>query len=454
MQISHSPSNLAQLLKNIPLKYPSMKRLIFSPKLLLLATLLSLLSSGLYAQNPDIVNGYMITAKGDSLVGQIHVGGLKKNILRFRTSEKSAWTYFNPKEIMRASAPEKDIYILPQEIRNAEDPEQILVQKIVEGGYGLYAGYNAKKNTLYFLQLKENEGLVKLNPFGYVAQLKTLFGACGQQVKEKNLQYNHVRLSRYFKNLNKCAFPDQKTAAIEPKLKPKLGVSLSGFYFNINPKIEQADGYLYGDYRTIKRGGMALMAKLKITPAIGIFTGIQYVNKHMSTDTIFGILGYTKDEPGIPPIKTKNYYRYALDWDAHYIEIPLGFTYNLLPYRRWSPTLTGGIAFPILIKSRFNTDWGYPIGDPFTIPKGEIGHISPTWMEIKHDPFLSFFGGLGLKRRLKNKHEIEIRTEFYNQSEMLSVGINKISPTSQTVNIATNRIQVSLIYTSFFKVKQ
>jgi len=452
MQISRSPSNLAQLLKNIPLKYPSMKRLIFSPKLLLLATLLSLLSSGLYAQNPDIVNGYMITAKGDSLVGQIHVGSIKQNYLKFRASADLDWVVLYPKDLKLATG-ENGLLILPQKIHLAEVTESILVEQIVNGTYGLYKGNISQGSTFFFIELNRSNSLIRLNPFGYVAQFKALLGTCAQSMKTNNLQYNSTRLSQYLTAINQCVNPNETPVKIRhTRFKPSFGIGVIGYYYTIQPRLSGENRYyLAGDYATINRLGAGFTTKLKLTPGLGFFAGCQYVDKRMTADSMTRKIKYLRAEPGIPPYVSQNVYRYSLDLDFKYLEIPVGFNYSFLPYSKWSPNITFGFAITIPITSEIYGDWGYPI-DPYSVPPGEVGHLFPKDASYIQSYSESFFGGIGIIHSFKNKNELEIKAEYYNQTEQSSISVDKVSESLKFFT-NTSRFQFSVLYTFYFKSK-
>ena len=106
--------------------------------------------------------------------------------------------------------------------------------------------------------------------------------------------------------------------------------------------------------------------------------------------------------------------------------------------------------------AKVESDWGYPIcPDAFscTLPPGEVGYLSPTWVKLDKGRLINFFGGLGLKHALKDRNEVEFRAEYYNQSEQAEVGINKTPLDNNTAYTVAYRMQLSLNYHYFFKRK-
>ncbi len=408
--------------------------------------------TNLLAQNTDITSGYYISSQGDSLSGQIHIGDIRHNVLKFRVSKNDPWTFLSPQLIKEASG-ENNVHILPQEIRTSEEPEYIFIQKVVEGGYSLYKGYTVKGSTLFFALMKEGKTMVKINPFGYESQLKALLDSCGQHITTRSLRYNTASLSRCFAQANQCAYPDKKTSSIKNKFKSQFGMGLSTFYYNINPVVGR-NNYFSGDYHNINRFSGGISARLRIRPALSVFVGLNYIDKRIRGDSVVAGLGYTKDVPGSPPIKTGNYYRFASDLNFKYLEVPIGVTHHFLPYAKLSPSFSCGFALQVPFVYKIESDWGYPIclsEFPCTLPPGEIGHISPTGVNFRKELLINFFAGAGLRKTLKNKNEWEARVDYFIQSERTEVGTNKIEPQGLELFMKTSRLQISLNYYFYFK---
>lgn len=425
----------------------------FTPKRssLWLALTALLLTNNLYSQNPDIFQGYYHSAQGDSLSGQLNLGDLKHNVFKFRREKTSRWVVLSPKDIQKAVV-ETGVQIFPQEIRSAETSEQIFVKTLVLGDYTLFRGHTTSGSALFFAGLPGNKSLVKINPFGFESQLKLLLGSCGQQVKFNNMRYDAKSLSRYFLLVNQCVNPGKKTEKIAQKGKPRFGIGLSASYSRLAPKVDENNYFPVKDYKTGKLGG-GISARLWISRTLTVHAGLNFVDKRVTRDSVVERLAYTKDVPGIPPAKTANYYRFAPDLNFKYLEVPVGMTWHFLSYSKISPSFTFGFTYQIPVVSKIENDWGYPIcpNGPCDLPPGEIGHISPTWVEVDNKTLIHFFGGLGLRNTLKNQNEIELRLDYYSQSERAMVGTNKIAPQILGLSMQTHRLQLSFNYYFYFK---
>jgi len=413
-----------------------------------------LLVGGLSAQNPNITNGHYISAQGDSLVGQINISKINDNVLLFKALGEKHWKKLSAQEV-REAAGDRGLHIISHEVRLADTTEQILLQKMVAGRFNLYEGDSKKWGTVFFIHSTGAKGLTKVNKLGFKPQLEVLLGDCSRQTKVKNIQYSSNSLARYLTQVNQCVQPDSPAFVFrQPIIKPRFGIGLNTFFYTINPEVRDGD-YFLGDYHRVNRWSAGVFARLKISPALSVFAGLSFVNKRIGTDTLMRKFFYVKEVPGQFPSYTYDYYKYAMDLNFRYLEIPLGMTYSPLQHARWSPIFSFGFALlrPTVVKVN---DWGYPVCITFggcSLPPDEASHISPTWVEISKRNLVNFFGGVGLRKILNRNQEVEVRLEYFNQRERAVVGINKLQPNSQDIILKTARLQVSLNYHFFFKNK-
>ena len=405
----------------------------------------------LFAQNPDILNGYYRSSAGDSLTGQINISNLKNNILKFRASKDANWTVIRPSDV-KLVVGEKGLFIRTQSVRNSESEEEVFLQKILGGTYSLYKGISSKRGRLYFLEINEQEKVIQINQFGFAAQLKSLLGLCGQDISSNNLQYTTVSLSRFIRNVNQCTNPGEIPFVYKGTSKLKFGFGFNAGINQINPVVKEGSYYLSGDFHKPFKMTAGVFTKIAFSPLISIQVGINYVDKRLTTDSIFRRLEYKIDKPGVPPYKTYNNYRFILDLNCKYLEFPISMTYSFLPYTRWSPTATFGYVAQVPIVTKMESEWGYPVGT--NLPPGETGYIYPTWMTSQKSFTKGFFGGFGIRHVFRSKRELEIKAEYYNQLERLEVGTNKLDPTSVIQDLYTSRYQVSVYYSIFFKNKK
>jgi len=414
-----------------------------------------LLVGGLSAQNPNIIAGYYISAQGDSLVGQINISKINDNVLLFRAFGEKHWKKLSADEVKEAAG-DRGLHIISKEVRLADTTEQVLLQKMVAGRFNLYEGNSKKWGNVFFIHSEGTEKLTKVNKLGFKPQLEVLLGECSHQTKVKNVQYSSNSLARYLTEVNRCVQPDSPAFVFRQPIKPRFGIGLNTFFYTINPEVRDG-GYFFGDYHRVNRWSAGVSARLKISPALSVFGGLSLVNKRMGTDTMLRSLIYVKQEPGKLPSLTYDYYKYALDLNFKYLEIPLGITYSpLLPFSRWSPIFSFGFTLLRPTVAKVESVWGYPTcppGEICALPPGEVGYIAPTKVEISKRNLVDFFGGVGLRRTLYDNQEIEMRLEYFNQRERAVVGINKIEPSSQEIILKTARLQMSLHYHFFFKNK-
>ena len=410
-----------------------------------------LLVGGLSAQNPNIIAGHYISAQGDSLVGQINISKINDNVLLFRAFGEKRWKKLSAHEVRKAAG-DRGLHIISHEVRLADTTEQVLLQKMVAGRFNLYEGDSKKWGTVFFIHSTGAKGLTKVNKLGFKSQLEVLLGDCSRQTKVRNVQYSSNSLARYLTEVNRCVQPDAPTSVFHQPIKPRFGIGLNTFFYTINPEVEEG-AYFLGDYNRVNRWSAGVSARLKISPALSVFAGLNLVNKRIGTDSLMSRFLYVKELPGQFPSATFDYYKYAMDLNFRYLEIPLGMTYNPLHYAKWSPIFSFGFTLlrPTTVKVN---DWGYPvciIAGGCSLPPDEESYMASTWVEISKRHLVDFFGGVGLKRRLNDNQEIELRLEYFNQMERAVVGINKSNPSSQEVILETARLQVSLNYHFFFK---
>lgn len=411
------------------------------------------LAGSISAQNPNIVNGYYISTKGDSISGQIHVGKISGNNFYFRDHGQKTWKNLNAGEVAEAGG-DNGLVVLPREIRTTQDTEYVFVQKIGGGGYNIFEGKSPRSGNVYYINSKDNETLVRVNKLGYDTQLKTMLAPCSQQVTMQKLRYSGNNLERYIAAINRCAYPDEQPYRYRRPSGFRMGIGLSGFYYRIDPVVTSNDGPYYGNYHSINKPGLALAFRFDIIPSFAVFAGISYIDKNMRSDSLVERVVFTVDKPGIPPYPAYDYYKYSAELDFKYVEVPFGISYTMLPYRKWSPVFSIGLTIQKSVTNQLIRDYGDPICQPCAHPDpGPPGLYSVKELPPSKSYESNFFGGVALRRQFGRHHHFEFNLAFYRQEEASTEVILGLFPRTITINMKTNRIQTGLTYYYFFNKK-
>ncbi len=417
--------------------------------LLVLAILLS--TAFLSAQNPNIVSGYYISTAGDSILGQIDLSKTSGADLRFKAAGEKKWRDLDAREVARAGG-DKGLSIIPREIRIEQDTERVFVQKVIGGGYNLYQGKAAKSGAVYYINSKGNETFVRLNKLGYDTQLKTMLAPCSQHVQSQKVRYTSNALQQYIAEINRCAFPGEQPYTYHRPLRSRFGIGLNAFYYTIQPVVTKSD-ISYGTYKRINKPGVGLSFRYDIIPAFSFHTGIRYIDKTMHSDSLVERVEFTVNKPGMPPYQAYDYYRVSRELNFKYLEVPLGITYTMLPYRNWSPFLGFGLTIQKSVTNNIVNDYGDPICEPCTDP-GPSDLYSVEELPRSRSSLANFFGEMGVRRQLGAHHHLEINLAYYRQREITSYRIGSdLFPSSVIYYMRTNRLQAGLAYYYFFGKK-
>lgn len=411
--------------------------------------IICLLAGSLTAQNPNIVNGYYISTKGDSITGQIHLGKTSGDNFYFRDQEQKKWSVLNAGVVARAGG-DNGLVIIPREIRTTQDSEYVFVQKMVGGGYNLYEGKASGLGNIYFIRSNDKETMVRVNKLGYEAQLKSMLAPCSQQVEFQKIRYSSNYLKRYVAEINRCAYPNEQPYRYPEPRGTRFGIGLSGFYYRINPGVGTLSS-IYTDYNVINRAGLALALRFDIVPTLAIFTGINYIDKNMHSDSVVERVVFTVDRPGMPPYQAYDYYKYSTELNFKYLELPFGIAYTMLPYRKWSPVFSLGITVQKSVVNQIIKDYGDPVCQPCAHPDpGPSDFYSIQEAPPGRNFDANFFGGVALRRQFGRHHHLEFNLAYYHQKEASTVVTTGRFPSTNTIFMRTNRIQAGLTYYYFF----
>lgn len=424
-------------------------RLIAVKKPTLLFLITWLFAGTLSAQDPAIFNGYYLTPSGDSITGQINTDKTGGNVLRFREAGQKKWKNLTTKEVRKAGG-EQGLDILQQEIRSSVDSEHVFIQKIAGGGYNLYEGKSDTWGKVYYINSKDKPTPIRINKLGYERQLKVIFSACSKGVETKNLRYGSNPLQRYIADLNQCVYPEETPFRFYKRSKMTFGVGLNAYYYTINPNV--TGSYFAGNYHRIFKPGVGLTFKVKFLKAFSLYAGLNYIEKNITTDSMAQNLTYFRVEPGREGYLTTGFYNYLLKMDFKYLEIPIGVTYELFPYAKWSPIFHVGYSIQRPVVAKTANDLGYPLCEDeilcMLIPK-EPGHLYYSEKNAFRGPSLvSFFGGVGIRRHLNKSHEIELRGDYFAQKEEVDMYFRDAVPVLATIK--SRRLQMTVAYHYFF----
>lgn len=75
-----------------------------------------------FAQNPNIVSGYYVSPKGDSILGQIQLEKSGGQILQFMPAGTSSWQKLSPSSVAR-SGDQQGLLIIAHMIRSGQDTQ-------------------------------------------------------------------------------------------------------------------------------------------------------------------------------------------------------------------------------------------------------------------------------------------------------------------------------------------
>lgn len=408
----------------------------------------------------DLAKGYYISNKGDSLSGQLYIGSLKDNVLKFRTPSARNWTKLTPADIREIHG-ENDLFITTQQVVFQSDTATIFLQRIVHGGYDLYEGAREKQVSLFFFNSQEKPNRIRANPRGLETQFKVFFGACAEETKAK-LQYDKISLVRYFKAMNACAYPGQMPKAqAEKTLRPRFGLGImAGYYFQPTPTFSRArtittalsaKGYSNSNHPIV-----GLSANLNVSRTLGIVAGINYVDKSLSSDTMESKL-YRNFDAIHPhtgePISTgvNYYYRHVFEVNMKHLEIPIGLRLRPMPYSKNGPTIAAGLTLSIPLVTEFDKAWGtpYKMESPWYLspkPPLEAGIASSPKLELD-SPIVGIYLGAGWRKQLPHKNEIEIMFQYIYTKETATVSYGGfLSHIISTQDMVWHRFQLSAQY--------
>ncbi len=399
-----------------------------------------------FAQNPNIIQGYYISATGDSISGQIHLEKTVGQTLAFKLAGAANWQDLPATSVKRAGD-RQGLLFYPRMIRSGQDSQFVFVRRTVGGGYNLYEGKTTGREQVYFIQSPEKENWIRVNRLGFETQLKTMFAPCSSQASMPKLRYGSTALQRYVSEINHCAYPNTPPYVYKSTPRPRFGIGLSAFYYRIDPKVTTNDGQSYGDYNTFQKPGASLLFKVNVLPAFSVFTGIGYIDKRMSTSPAKQRVEFTVDKPGIPPYQAYDYYEFATELDFRYVEVPMGISYTIFPFRKWSPILNFGLTVQKSVANKVIRDYGDPVCEPCTQPDpGPSDYYYEQEYSTSEFSLANFFGGASLRYQPSNRHQLEMNLSYYHQRELASHIVEGLFPYQQIISMKSSRLQVGLTY--------
>ncbi len=406
-----------------------------------------------FAQNPNIVSGYYVSPKGDSILGQIQLEKSGGQILQFMPAGTSSWQKLSPSSVAR-SGDQQGLLIIARMIRSGQDTQQVFLRRTVKGGNNLFEGELANSEKVFLIQSPENVTWIKVNKLGFESQLKILFAPCSSQENLPKLRYNSASLQRYVSEINRCAYPNTTPYTAKSPARPRLGVGLSAFYYGVDPDMGGNDRVAIYNYNNFQRPGASLLFKVNVHPLFAIYTGIGYIDKKMVTEPREQRVNFTVNKPGIKPYQASDIYRFSTVLDFKYLEVPIGIAYTMLPYSKWSPVLQFGLTVRKSITNRVIQDYGDPVSAPFTEP--DAGP-SDYYFEFKYPPVrfnqANFFGGASLRYQPSSRHQLELNLAYYNQRETTGYLAGGTSPAQYTLFMKTSRYQLGFSYYYLFSFK-
>jgi hypothetical protein len=406
-----------------------------------------------FAQNPNVVPGYYLSPKGDSIPGQIQLEKSGGQVLRFKPNGTSSWQNLSPASVAQAGD-RQGLLIFPRMIRSGQDSQQAFVRRTIGGGYNLYEGKLASSEKVYFIQSAEKGAWIRVNKLGFDTQLKTMFAPCSSQATMHKVRYGSASLQRYVSEINRCAYPGTRPYTYRSPARPRLGIGLSAFYYSIDPEVTGSEGLSYGDYNNFQRPGFSLSFKVNVLPTFAVYTGIGYVDKKMATYPTKQRVDFTVDKPGIPPYQAYDYYRFSTVLDFKYLEVPIGIAYTVLPYGKWSPVLHFGLTVQKSVTNRVVKDYGDPVCEPCTHPDpGPSDYYFEQEYPTSRSYLANFFGGASLRYQPSSRHQLEMNLAYYHQRETASYIVDGLFPYQQIIGMKSSRLQMGLTYYYLFNFK-
>ena len=418
-----------------------------------LALLLSLCTS-IQAQSPDIVQGYYISSKGDSLSGRFYLGNLRDNVLKYDPAGGANWKKLTPGEVKAFHGAEGQ-FVTTYLVVYKNDSMRIFLRRILSGEYNLYEGSRENQISLFFFNARQKPKMIQVNQLGLDIQLRTYIGACAEKTKS-GVRYTKESLMRYFREMNQCAHPEEKMVVKKEKpARPRFALGLSaGLAYQPAPGFGNVTYVAVdkADYSNAVRLVPGLRASFNISPALSIMAGLNFVNNNVESDSLDlqRDVEYDAINPNTGQVTlayVRFYHRYVYGITLQHLEVPLSFRLCPRPYAKSGLVITAGGSLSFALRAAFDRAWGtpYKLDSPvYLSPKPSLEEGTVNFENMKVDKGIpGLHAGLGWRTQVREKQELEVLSQYFWSRESASFYIDE---RPATFDLVWQRFQLTATY--------
>ena len=382
------------------------------------------LCTTIHAQSSDIVQGYYISSKGDSLSGQFYLGNLRDNVLKYDPAGGTNWKKLTPAEVKEVHGKEGQ-FVTSQLVVYKNDSTRIFLHRIVSGEYNLYEGSRENQVSLFFFNARQKPKMIQVNQLGLETQLRTYIGACAEKTNS-TLRYVKGSMMRYFTQMNQCAHPEEKMVVEKTKTpRPRLGLGLSvGMAYQPAPSFSNviSTSLADADYPSVVRPIPGLRASFNITPALDIVAGLNFVNNNFKSDSLDlkRVVPFDNINPSTGHVSLAYityYYRYINAVTLKHLEVPLSFRLCPRPYAKSGLVVTAGASLSFALRAAFDHSSVKPYRvdySPYVNPKPTLEEGTINFGNLKIGKTIpGFHAGLGWRKQFRKKQELETLFQYF-----------------------------------------
>ncbi|MDN3641854.1 outer membrane beta-barrel protein [Lutimonas halocynthiae] len=393
------------------------------------------LYQNIYSQN-DFRKGYIITNEKDTINGLVDYreGNTKYKTCYFKLDENEDLTNYDSNQILGYRYIDDKVFVSKEVTKENNAKGNGFFEILTRGNVLLYRYFGT-----FYIQ-KEDEKLHELtnepvkyyidgkeyikNSNRHIAVLSYLLSDC-PSIKDKisKVKYSERQLTELIEAYNKCS--GQASISFKegkPWFKTHFGLSI-GYNFsklNFSSDLNNTEYLTSGfDYANSIMPGLYFdFLSPRIHERIAVHVGLAYLSSTYTSNS--KIESYTNE---------RNY----ITMDLEQLKIPLGFKY-VFSEKNITPYINLGISSTIILESSFS--W---------IQELENNNVVQTYDRESifiDDNQLGFWGGIGIKKSIKNKLSGFIEMRYERTS---GVSIN-IADSSLHDNITNFQILIGLSY--------
>jgi hypothetical protein len=279
-------------------------------KLLLFVLLLA--QFALFAQNADLMPGFYIAEKGDTVRGFFDVSEVNKNYVNFSKTNTEGLKFqkLYPYDVQKIQG-KTNLCILSKLIEVNGEKEFIFLDQLTFSEIHLYKGVSKIADEVFYLNTVDRPDLVKIPKKAFEPFFKTYFYGCSAFPRP---EYNEASLINVIAFFQKCQY---KTELKKNQKRSKLQFSYGENMIIDYGQPRSARGY-YFDYTLKIIPGFVIRMKMGDKVAFQSGVGFSYIS-------------FTP-----PNIATRSF---------TYVHLPLLLHFENKPAKKVSPIFAAGVLF-------------------------------------------------------------------------------------------------------------